>query len=98
MNENESKIEAKGKSHVGTVAAAILSVIIVTYLFFPVVLFIPAFAVYHGKRGPVPRFYVHIMKPLYALEDRCPIYESLIEREFGLVEKYFRVNPDVFFG
>jgi len=90
MNENQSK----GKSRAETVTASILAVCLVVYFAFPAIVYVPAFAWYHGGSVPVRvwRRCEVLCWPALLLADRLPWYGNMIRAEFEFLATGFKVS------
>jgi len=90
VNEDENQNEAKGKSHGGTLSAAILAVFLVGYFAFPVVLFIPTI-VLRRVCGHVPATYKRIarvvMHPVGYMGRNVAWYGKMVDAEANFAFK-----------
>ena len=90
MNENENQNEAKSKSHSAAFATSILAVVLLMYIFLPMVMIIPAYIYQRvSVHGYVPYkysgFYDVAFKPMIYLSGKCTWYHELIQWQAGAI-------------
>ena len=89
MGENQSK----SKSQTGAITASILAVCLVVYLAFPVVVYIPLFALYHGQfiSRKNSRPCEVLLRPAAMLGENFEWYGNLVGKEFDFLMGKFHI-------
>jgi len=87
VNENPSK------SHAGTVTAGILAVVLI-YFAFPVIVYVPLFAWYHGS--VVPRraydWFAVLADPAENVCERSAVYSRVVYEEYLFLLRVFSIS------